>query len=133
MPAARVGGFVAVAAGIEMLHALRRSTAAARRQATIGAVISMAIALFLINAPFVASQALRFADRRLVRGRTRSATAIARPRPTTGRERTHCAVLAAAGNTLVAVVLVARPRVDAWAWASLSPARSGFSASRGTS
>ena len=58
-PASRVGALLALAAGIEMLHALRRSTAVARRQATAGAVISMAIALFLINAPFVAGQALR--------------------------------------------------------------------------
>ncbi|HEX2452861.1 MAG TPA: metallophosphoesterase [Vicinamibacterales bacterium] len=59
-PAARVGGLLALAACIEVLHALRRSTAAARRQATIGAVISMAMALFLINAPYVATRALTF-------------------------------------------------------------------------
>ncbi|MGH9145732.1 MAG: DUF308 domain-containing protein, partial [Vicinamibacterales bacterium] len=58
-PATRVGALLALAACIEALHALRRSTGAARRQATIGAVISMTIALFLINAPFVAAQALR--------------------------------------------------------------------------
>src|SRR5262245_52209697 len=56
-PAARVGGLLGIAAAIEVLHALRRSTAAARRQATVGAVISMLIALFLINAPFVATEA----------------------------------------------------------------------------
>jgi uncharacterized membrane protein HdeD (DUF308 family) len=56
-PATRVGGLLALAACIEALHALRRSTGAARRRATIGAVISMTIALFLINAPFVAGAA----------------------------------------------------------------------------
>jgi uncharacterized membrane protein HdeD (DUF308 family) len=59
-PASRVGMLIAFAAGIEMLHALRRSTTEARRQATIGAVISMAIALLLINAPFVAAEALKY-------------------------------------------------------------------------
>src|SRR5262245_64982593 len=37
-PAARVGGWLYLAACIEMLHALRRSTLAARRRAAIGAV-----------------------------------------------------------------------------------------------
>ena len=58
-PESRVGVLLAMAATIEALHALRRSTAAARRQGTASALISMAIALFLINAPFVAGQALR--------------------------------------------------------------------------
>ena len=58
-PASRVGWLLALAAGIEALHALRRSTSAARRQATVGAIISLMIALFLINAPLVAGQALR--------------------------------------------------------------------------
>src|SRR5262245_15277315 len=58
-PAARVGWVLAFAAAIEVLHALRRSSAAARRRATTGALISMAIALFLINATYVAAQALR--------------------------------------------------------------------------
>jgi uncharacterized membrane protein HdeD (DUF308 family)/3',5'-cyclic AMP phosphodiesterase CpdA len=59
-PATRVGFLLALAAGIEVLHAQRRSTAQARRRATTGAILSMTIALFLINAPFVAAQALRF-------------------------------------------------------------------------
>ena len=58
-PAARIGALLALAAIIEALHSLRRSTAAARRQATVSAIISMAIALFLINAPLLAGQALR--------------------------------------------------------------------------
>src|SRR5262249_15502272 len=59
-PVSNVGWLLGIAAAIEGLHSLRRSTAASRRQATSGAVISMMIALFLINAPFVAAQALRF-------------------------------------------------------------------------
>ena len=59
VPATRVGFLLALAAGIEVLHAQRRSTAQARRRATIGAILSMTIALFLINAPFLAAQALR--------------------------------------------------------------------------
>ncbi len=58
-PESRVGWLLGLAAGVEVLHALRRSTPAARRGATVGAVISMVIAFFLINAPYVASQALR--------------------------------------------------------------------------
>ena len=57
-PASRVGGFLAIAAAIEVLHSLRRSTLAARRKGMASAIISMAIAIFLINAPFVAAQAL---------------------------------------------------------------------------
>ena len=58
-PASRVGALLGIAATIEALHSARRSTAAARRRGTASALISMAIALFLINAPFVAAQALR--------------------------------------------------------------------------
>ena len=58
-PASRIGALLALAAIIEALHSLRRSTAAARRKATVSAIISMAIALFLINAPLLAGQALR--------------------------------------------------------------------------
>ena len=58
-PASRIGALLALAAIIEALHSLRRSTAAARREATVSAIISMAIALFLINAPLLAGQALR--------------------------------------------------------------------------
>jgi uncharacterized membrane protein HdeD (DUF308 family)/3',5'-cyclic AMP phosphodiesterase CpdA len=61
LPTGRVGFLLAFAALIEVLHAQRRSTAPARRRGTTGAVLSMIIALFLINAPFVAAQALRFA------------------------------------------------------------------------
>jgi uncharacterized membrane protein HdeD (DUF308 family) len=57
-PVSRVGGLLAFAAAIEMLHALRQSTAA-RRRATVSAVISMIIALFLLNANFVMGHVLR--------------------------------------------------------------------------
>ena len=58
-PVSRVGWLLAIAAAIEALHALRRSTASARRQASVGAAISMLIAVVVINAPFLAGQALR--------------------------------------------------------------------------
>ena len=54
-PATRVGFLLAIAAALEVLHGIRRSTAAARREASTGAVISMVIAVLLINAPFLAS------------------------------------------------------------------------------
>src|SRR5262249_23613562 len=112
-PASRVGGLLAIAASIELVHALRRSTAAARRQATIGAVISMAIAIFLINAPYVAGEALRL----LVAGwfgvdAARYAIRFLR-RP--DREQRSLAALAFAGNAAVAlVVLLARQLATPW-------------------
>ena len=57
-PAPRVGFLLALAASFEVLHGIRRSTVAARRKASIGALISMVIALLLINAPFLAGAAL---------------------------------------------------------------------------
>src|SRR5262245_37053928 len=61
VPASRVGGLLALAALIESIHALRRSTPAARKQATAGAAISMVIAIVLISAPYVVGEALRVA------------------------------------------------------------------------
>jgi uncharacterized membrane protein HdeD (DUF308 family)/3',5'-cyclic AMP phosphodiesterase CpdA len=112
-PASRVGGLLAFAACIEVLHALRRSTAAARRQATIGAVISMAIALFLINAPFVAAQALRL----LVAGwfavdAVRYAIDLVRPSERASRSFT---AMAALGNAAVVLLfLLARGWAVTW-------------------
>jgi uncharacterized membrane protein HdeD (DUF308 family) len=112
-PASRVGGLLAIAASVELVHALRRSTAAARRQATIGAVISMAIAIFLINAPYVAGEALRLLVAgwfgvdalRYVIG------AFRRP----DREQRSLAALAFLGNGAVAfVVLFARDWATTW-------------------
>jgi uncharacterized membrane protein HdeD (DUF308 family) len=102
-PAPRIGGLLAIAALIEVLHAVRRSDAAARRRATVGGTISLAMALFLINAPFLAAEALRF----LIAGwfaidGVRSA--VAAIRSADSRERTVTA-LAAAGNLGVAVLL----------------------------
>ena len=57
-PAPRVGFLLALAASLEVLHGIRRPTAAARRKASIGALISMVIALLLINAPYLAGAAL---------------------------------------------------------------------------
>jgi uncharacterized membrane protein HdeD (DUF308 family) len=58
-PASRIGALLALAAIVEALHSLRRSTTDGRRKGTVSALISMAIALFLINAPLVAAAALR--------------------------------------------------------------------------
>jgi uncharacterized membrane protein HdeD (DUF308 family) len=59
-PPSAVGWLLALAAAVEMLHALRRSTAAARRRAVGSAIISLIIAFFLIGAPYVATQASAF-------------------------------------------------------------------------
>ena len=103
-PLSNVGWLLGIAAGIEALHGLRRATAASRRQATTGAVISMMIALFLINAPFVAAHALRL----LVAGwfgldALRNAIgAVRRPR----REERRLSIVAALGNAAVLVLLL---------------------------
>jgi 3',5'-cyclic AMP phosphodiesterase CpdA/uncharacterized membrane protein HdeD (DUF308 family) len=111
--AARVGWLLAFAAVIEALHALRRSSAPARRQATVGALISVALALFLINAPFFASRALRL----IMTGWFAIDAiryAIAFFRRDTGVERRN-AGLAALGNTGVVLVgLFAQGWADTW-------------------
>jgi len=112
-PAARVGGLLALAAGVEVLHALRRSTAPARREATIGAVISMAMAVFLINAPFVAARALII----VIAGwfaldAVRNTVGTLRARTQADRSRR---VLAALGNSAVTVlILLARGWLLNW-------------------
>jgi uncharacterized membrane protein HdeD (DUF308 family) len=58
-PAARVGWLLVCAAAIEMLHGLRRATVQARRQAAASALVSLLIALPLINASLVTLPALR--------------------------------------------------------------------------
>ena len=103
-PAPRSGFLLAVVAGFEVLHGIRRSSAAARRQASASALISMVIALTLINAPFIAGAALLAAVafffvvdavRYLVRA----------VRETDGSSR-GLAVLAMLGNLAVALLLM---------------------------
>jgi uncharacterized membrane protein HdeD (DUF308 family)/3',5'-cyclic AMP phosphodiesterase CpdA len=112
-PTTRVGFLLALAAGIEVLHGQRRSTSEARRRATIGAILSMAIALFLINAPFVAAQALRFVVAAWFGiDAVRYAVAIARGSDSSPRRIT---VLAALGNAAVVLFLLfARGWVLTW-------------------
>jgi calcineurin-like phosphoesterase family protein len=112
-PVSSVGWLLAIAAAIEGLHGLRRSTVDSRRQANNGAVISMMIALFLINAPYVASQALRF----LVAAwfgldLLRHAVAAVRHRRL---EQRRLDLAAALGNaTVVVLLLFARGWVLSW-------------------
>src|SRR5262245_42815797 len=101
-PVSSVGWLLGLAAGIEALHGLRRSPAAGRGQATIGSVISMMIAVFMINAPFVAAQALRI----LVAGwfgLDALRDAIGASRQPTRNER-WLAVLSALGNAAVMIL-----------------------------
>ena len=101
---------------------MRLSNAAARRRATIGGAISMTIAIFLINAPFVAAQALRL----LVAGWFAVDAvryAIGMFRRTDRTERT-LAALAALGNTALALLLLfARGSAEAWVVAVAGAAR----------
>jgi hypothetical protein len=109
-PESRVGWLLLMAAAIEGLHAVRRATPSARRQATTGAVISLAIALFLINAPLVAALALRWgiAAWFAVDVVRYAAAAI---RASEARAR-RLSLLAALGNGIVVLLLL-----PAWAWA----------------
>ena len=111
-PASRVGALLAIAAVIEALHSLRRSTAAASRKGTTSALISMAVALFLINAPFVAAKALRLVIAACFAvDAVRYAVDAVRHHE---RERT-IAALAAFGNTAGALTLVLAGNWDlAW-------------------
>jgi len=112
-PASRVGGLLALAAAIELLHALRRSDAAARRRATVGGVISMLIALLLISAPLVASEALRWLMAAWFAVDT-ARYAIGAFRRAERKER-RLAALAALGNgALVVLLLFARGWAAAW-------------------
>lgn len=100
-PAARVGVLLAAAAAIEGLHALRRQSAESQRQGTIGAMISMGLALFLINAAFVASGVLRVAIAGWF-GLDAARHLAALVRGVDPAERRNTA-LAAAGNAVVTV------------------------------
>ena len=54
----RVGLLLVLAAGLELRHSLRRSTAAGQRAAWVGGAITLAMGLLLINAPYFASTAI---------------------------------------------------------------------------
>ena len=121
-PSVRIGGLLALAALIEGLHGLRRSAASGRRQATVSAAVSMAIALLLINASFVAAGALRIAlaswfGLDAIRHAVMAVRAAERgPR--------RASVLAAAGNAAVALVLLpGRDIVTIWVVAVAGAAR----------
>ena len=67
-PAARVGWLLTLAAGLELLHAMRQSNVAARRRATIGGVISMTIAILPDQRAFCRGAGPAAARGRVVRG-----------------------------------------------------------------
>jgi len=115
-PAPRLGALLALAALFEAVHGMRRSTAAARRKATVGAFLSLIIALLLINAPFIASAALLvgMAGFFLVDA-VRYGIAAFREEDQRSRMLSALAML---GNLAVAILLiVARHWAVAWAMA----------------
>ena len=112
-PTSRIGGLLAIAAIVEALHALRRSTAAARKKGTISAVISMAIALFLINAPLLAGASLQL----VIAGwfavdAVHSALDLARSRER--KERSIAALTTLANVGVVLLILLARGSLSTW-------------------
>ena len=104
-PAARVGWLVLIAAGLEGLHALRRSTIEARRHATVSALLSMVIALTLINAPLLAAPALRIVIACwFAVDAVRYAVNAARSR--TRKERSFAALAALSNSAVVLLILI---------------------------
>ena len=57
-PLLRVGALLAVAGGIETIHGLRRNSLIAVRRAVTSGIITLLMALLVINAPFIAGTAL---------------------------------------------------------------------------
>src|SRR5262245_16976690 len=57
-PLLRVGALLAVAGGIETIHGLRRSSFTAVRRTVTSGIITLLMALLVINAPFIAGTAL---------------------------------------------------------------------------
>ena len=124
VPGARVGWLLACAAAIEMLHALRCSTARARRQAAVSALISLLIAIPLINAPFVSFPALRLLIALLFAiDAARYGTQSIRDKDPASRK---LAAAAAAGNAAVLVLLLLPDAwMTAWGVAIVGAARMG--------
>ena len=116
-PAPRLGALLAIAAAFEVFHGIRRSTADARRQASIGALLSLIIALILINAPFLAGAAVLagMAGFFLVDALRYGVAALRRP--DAGSRR--LAILAMLGNLAVALLIVlARHWAVTWTMAA---------------
>jgi len=112
-PAARIGWLLLIAAGIEGLHALRRSTIKARRQATVSALISMVIALSLINAPLLAAPALRIVVACwFAIDAVRHALDVARSR--IQKERAFDALAAVSNTAVVLLILLAQGSLLTW-------------------
>jgi uncharacterized membrane protein HdeD (DUF308 family) len=57
-PLLRVGALLALVGGLETVHGLRRSSFAAVRRAVSSGIITLVMALLVINAPFIAGTAL---------------------------------------------------------------------------
>ena len=103
-PLLRVGALLALAGGVETLHGLRRSTFPAVRRAVTSGLITLLMALLVVNAPFIAGTALilflaiTFALDAI--GHARTLLQSAEP-----RARAY-ALLAALGDAAVAIALL---------------------------
>jgi uncharacterized membrane protein HdeD (DUF308 family) len=109
-PLLRVGALLSVAGGIETIHALRRSSLAAVRRAVTSGIITLLMALLVINAPFIAGTALvlflavSFGLDAIGHGRTLFRATETRVRRFAG--------LAAVGDAAVAVLLLVAQRIS---------------------
>ena len=57
-PEWRIGGLLILAAGIQIFHSFRRSSASSRQAAWFGAAITLAMGLLLMTLPVLASKAM---------------------------------------------------------------------------
>jgi len=109
-PLLRVGVLLAAAGALEILHAVRLADAAALRRAVRGGVITMAMALVVINAPFLVGAAIvLFLAGSFALDAARYA-AEARRAP--DRRQRALALFAVAGNAGVTMLLVAIRQVS---------------------
>ncbi len=109
-PLSRVGALLALAGGLEVLHGVRRTEAAALRRAVTSGVITVVMGLLVMNAPYVAGTALVLflAVSFALDGVGYAATA----RRATGRRARLLNALAASGNLAVAVLLLVTRQVS---------------------
>lgn len=118
----RIGLLLVLAAMLEVAHGFRRSTAAGQRVAWVGGVITLAMGVLLINAPFFATTAvvLFLAGWFALDGVRHLLRAFREER----RLSVLLAILAGAGNLLVCAILLAlRGQAVAWTVAGAGAAR----------
>lgn len=110
-PQGRVGALLLFTAAIEIIHSFRRATAKGQRQAWFDGLLSLMMALLLINAPLLASSALAiFLGIGFVLTAAASFTAAFRRRDAIGEQPRWWLLLRGALNLGAAILLVSVAR-----------------------